>query len=51
MVPEISHLGSKLGREYFVLIGDENFHAAIMILPQGFENSITEYLIEELSKG
>ena len=46
---EIPHLGSKLGDEYFVLVGDDHFHAAIMKFPQGFENSITEYLIEELS--
>ncbi len=48
-VPDIPHLGAKLGDEYFLLVGDEYFHAAIMALPQGFENSITEYLIEELS--
>ena len=45
---DLTHLGSKLGDEYFVLVGDEHFHAAIMEFPQGFENSITEYLIEEL---
>ena len=46
---DITHLGSKLGDEFFILVGDEHFHAAIMKFPQGFENSITEYLIEELS--
>jgi len=46
---DLTYLGSKLGGEYFVLVGDEHFHSAIMELPQGFENSITEYLIEALS--
>ena len=46
---DLTYLGSKLGGEYFVLVGDEHFHSAIMELPQGFENSITEYLIEVLS--
>ena len=46
---DFTYLGSKLGGEYFVLVGDENFHSAIMELPQGFENSITKYLIEALS--
>ena len=46
---DLTYLGSKLGDEYFVLVGDEHFHSAIMKLPQGFENSITEYLIEVLS--
>ena len=45
---DIQHLGAKLGDEYFVLVGDEHFHTEIMAFPQGFENSITEILIEEL---
>ena len=48
-VSDLTCLGSKLGAEYFVLVGDEHFHSAIMELPQGFENAITEYLIEVLS--
>ena len=47
-VSAIGHLGSKLGDEYFVLVGNELFHTTITGLPQGFENSITEFLIKEL---
>ena len=47
-VPDIPRLGCKLGEVYFLLVGDDQFHAAIMSLPDGFEKSITEYLIREL---
>ena len=47
--PDTPHLGAKLGAEYFILVGDEHFHSAIVTLPQGFEESITEYLMQELS--
>lgn len=46
--PNIPRLGSKLGSGYFLLVGDDLFHAAIMSLPEGFEKSITKYLIREL---
>ena len=47
--PNTPHLEAKLGAEYFILVGDEHFHSAIVTLSQGFEESITEYLIQELS--
>ena len=47
-LPNISHLGCKLGDAYFLLMGDDRFHAAIVSLPGGFEKSITEYLMREL---
>ena len=51
-VPNVQCLGSKLGGEYFLLVGDEHFHATVTKLPQGFEKSITEFLIQEVdSKG
>ncbi len=46
--PDTPHLGAKLGVEYFILVGDEHFHSTIVTLPQGFEESITEYLTREL---
>ena len=47
--PNIQRLGSKLGDRYFLLIGDDRLHAAIMSLPEGFEQAITEYLTRELT--
>ena len=47
--PDIPHLGTKLGAEYFILVGNAHFHSAIVALPQGFEKSITEYLMQELN--
>ena len=47
-VSTIPYLGCKLGDVYFFLVGDDQFHAAIVSLPNGFERSITEYLIREL---
>ena len=47
-VPEIPSLGCKLGDVYFLLVGDDRFHAALVSLPSGFEKSITEYLMREL---
>ena len=47
-IPEIPSLGCKLGDVYFLLVGDDRFHAAIVSLPGGFEKSITEYLMREL---
>jgi hypothetical protein len=47
-IPDIPRLGCKLGDVYFLLVGDDQFHAAIMSLPDGFEKSITEYLTREL---
>ncbi len=47
--PNIPRLGSKLGDGYFLLIGDDRLHAAIMSLPEGFEQAITEYLTRELT--
>lgn len=47
--PNIQRLGSKLGDGYFILIGDDRLHAAIMSLPEGFEQAITEYLTRELT--
>jgi ParB-like chromosome segregation protein Spo0J len=49
-VPDIPSLGCKLGDVYFLLVGDDRFHAAITSLPSGFEKSITEYLVQELGK-
>ena len=46
--PNIPHLGCKLGDVYFLLVGDDRFHAEIISLPDGFEKAITEYLIQEL---
>ena len=48
-VPEIPSLGCKLGDVYFLLVGGDRFHAAIVSLPGGFEKSITEYLMRELN--
>ena len=47
-IPNIPPLGAKLSDRYFLLIGDDRFHSAIVSLPGGFEKSITEYLIREL---
>ena len=47
--PDVPYLGAKLSGEYFILVGDAHFHSAIVDLPQGFEESITEYLMQELS--
>ena len=44
-VPNATPLGAKLGDGYFFLIGDDEFHRVIMSLSDGFEKSITEYLI------
>ena len=46
--PNVPRLGSKLGDGHFLLVGDDLFHAAIVSLPGGFEQAITEYLIREL---
>lgn len=46
--PNVPRLGSKLGDGHFLLVGDDLFHAAIVSLPGGFEQAITEYLIQEL---
>ena len=46
--PNTPRLGSKLGDGYFLLIGDDLFHDAIMDLPDGFEESVTQYLTREL---
>lgn len=48
-VPDIPHLGVKLGAKYFILVGNAHFHSAIVTLPQGFEKSITEYLMQKLN--
>ena len=47
-VPDIPPLGAQLRDGYFFLIGDDEFHRAIMSLSDGFEKSITEYLMLEL---
>ena len=47
-LPNVPRLGCKLGDIYFLLVGDDRFHDAIVSLPSGFEKSITEYLIQEL---
>ena len=49
-VPSTQCLGSKLGDEYFLLVGDEHFHTVIINLPRGFEKSITEHLIQEVDR-
>ena len=46
--PNTPRLGSKLGNSYFMLIGDDSFHAAITDIPNGFEESVTQYLTQEL---
>lgn len=46
--PNVPRLGSKLGHGHFLLVGDDLFHAAIVSLPKGFEQAITEYLLREL---
>lgn len=46
-LPNLSHLECKLGDSYFVLVGDECVYTAVMSLPDGFENSITDYLERE----
>lgn len=46
--PSIPHLGSKLGDGYFLLVGDDRFHTEITALPEGFEASVTRYLIQKL---
>ena len=48
--PNTSPLGYKLGDGHFLLVGDDPFHAAIISLSEGFEKSITEYIIRELCK-
>lgn len=47
-VPNIPPLGTKLSDRYFLLVGDDRFHSAITSLHGGFENSITEHLMQEL---
>ena len=47
-VPNVTPLGAKLGDDYFFLVADDEFHRSIMSLSDGFEKSITEYLIQEL---
>ena len=47
-VPNVTPLGAKLGDGYFFLVGDDEFHGAIMSFSNGFEKPITEYLILEL---
>ena len=47
-VPNVSPLGIKLGDGYFLLVGDDRFHNAIISLFNGFEKSITKYLMLEL---
>lgn len=46
--PSVPCLGSKLGDGYFVLLGDDPFHTEITSLPEGFEVSVTRYLIQKL---
>ena len=46
--PSVPRLGSKLGDSYFLLVGDDRFHAEITSLPEGFEASVTQYLIQKL---
>ena len=47
-IPDIPPLGAKLRDGYFFLVGDDEFHRMIMSLSDGFEKSITEYLMLEL---
>lgn len=46
--PNVPRLGAKLGNGYFLLVGDDQFHAEITSLPDGFEESISLYLIQKL---
>ena len=46
--PSVPRLGAKLGNGYFLLVGDDRFHAEITSLPNGFEESISRYLIQKL---
>ena len=46
--PSVPRLGSKLGGSYFLLVGDDHFHTEITSLPEGFEASVTRYLIQKL---
>ena len=47
--PSVPRLGSKLGDGYFLLVGDESFHTEITSLLEGFEASVTRYLIQKLA--
>lgn len=47
--PSTASFGAKLGHKHFILVGDDQFYAAITSLPGGFEEAITEYLMSELS--
>ena len=47
-IPHTLPLGTKLRDGYFFLVGDDEFHRAIMSLSDEFEKSITEYLMLEL---
>ena len=46
-LPNVSILGCKVGDDYFLLIGDDHLYATVTSLPDGFENSITDYLERE----
>ena len=46
--PSVPRLGSKLGDSYFLLVGDDRFYTEITSLPEGFEASVTRYLIQKL---
>lgn len=43
-IPNLSNLECKLGDSYFLLVGDDYVYTTVMSLPNGFENSITDYL-------
>lgn len=46
---EAHSLGTKLGTENFILVGDDRFQATITRLAGGFEHAITQYIALELS--
>ena len=45
-ISNIPYLGCKLGDKYFLLVGDDRFHNAILSLSDDFEKTITEYLMK-----
>lgn len=49
-LPGVSNLDCKVGNDYFILVGDDNFYDRIMALSGGFENCITEYMERETAQ-
>lgn len=49
--PGLPQFGAKLTTTHFVLVGDEQYHAAITQPARDFEQVITQYLLIELGEG